>query len=220
MRYPIVVVLIFGGLVLLAWMVSGRRLPVLVHAGAVLAALATLAFLLWLRRGGTVIEPEAWVAVVAVPVLVYVNFAFIRAMHGAEKSDGTAREGALPPPTPAAPEAWTPRGSDARLTPDEETRAGALSIWPIWWELPDKSWEALCLDANDANRLLALQQDDHRLKSWGKTGKGERRTLLEWHQGVTRGKKPSDIGDQHRTVREVLRRADAGEREPLVIRTW
>ncbi|MBF8270439.1 MAG: hypothetical protein HW386_2148, partial [Gammaproteobacteria bacterium] len=79
MRYPIIIVLVVGGIFLLAWLVSGRRIPVLVHAGAVFAALATIAFLLWLRSGGKVIEPVAWIAVILMPVLVYVTFAFAHA---------------------------------------------------------------------------------------------------------------------------------------------
>lgn len=220
MRYPVIIVFVLGGLILLGWLLSGRRIPALVHVGAVFAALGTVAFLLWLRSAGKEIEPEAWAAVLVLPIFVYVSFAFIHAMHSEEKHESASGDSAMPPSAPAVSETWAPEGLGTLLTPDERARAAALSVWTVWWELPDKSWEAFCLDAGDAEKLLALKRDDHLVKSWGKAGMGARRTLLEWHDAATRGKKPPDGGDERRTAREILRRAGAGERVPLVIRGW
>ena len=138
MRYPVIIVLIVGGIFLLAWLASGRRIPVLVHAVAVFAALATVVFLLWLRGAGKVIELEAWGAVIAVPVLVYVTFTFMHAMHTAEKNAGTVHDDVPSAPVPVLPEDWRPAGQPAPLTPEEKVRAATVQIWMVLWQLPDK----------------------------------------------------------------------------------
>lgn len=221
MRYPAIIVFVVGGIFLLAWLASRRRMPVLVHVGAVVGALATIAFLLWLRSRGKAIEPEAWGAVVAVAVMVYVSYAFGHAMHAEEKkSDGTVHDGALPSPAPVASETWAPKGSGTPLTPDERARAAQLPVWLVHWQLPDKDWEALCLSTEDAERLFRAKQDDHLLKSWGRVGKRDPQSLLAWFEGQARAAHLSRLDDHHRTVREVLRRSAAGEREAVVVRAW
>lgn len=219
MRYPAIIVLVVGGLILLGWLLSGRRMPVLVHVGAVAAALATVAFLLWLRSRGKEIELEAWGAVVAVVVMVYITYAFGHAMHAEETRDDTAVDRAPPPTAVAAPEAWTPAGSAAILTPDEKARAAQVRVWTVLWQLPDKDWEAFCISADEAERLFRAKEEDHLLKRWGRVHKRDPQTLLAWYEDRVRGPRSSGQEIDHRTAREILRRADAGEREPVVIRT-
>jgi len=219
MRYPVIIVLIVGGIFLLAWLASGRRIPVLVHAGAVSAALATVVFLLWLRSAGKVIELEAWGAVIAVPVLVYVTFTFMHAMHTAEKNAGTVHDDVPSAPVPVLPEDWRPAGQPAPLTPEEKVRAATVQIWMVLWQLPDKDWDAFCLSADDAQRLFQAKQDDHLIKSWGRVFQRDPQTLLAWYEERTRSPDSSVREDDSRTAREILRRAETGVREPIIIRT-
>ena len=219
MRYPAIVVFVLGLIFLLAWLVSGRRIPVPVHVVAVSAALGTVAFLMWLRTGGKVIEPAAWIAVVVMPVAVYVSFTFMHAMHTAEKYDGKKEAANLPPALPVDPEPWRPAGPSTPLTPEEQARAAAVQIWMVYWQLPDKDWDAFCLSAEDAQRLFELKDADSLIRSWGHAGLRDPQTLLAWYEG--RIEWPGSIREEndHRIAREILRRADAGQREPVVIKT-
>ena len=218
MRYPVMVVLVVGGIFLLAWLVSGRRIPVLVHTGAIFAALATIAFLSWLHSSGKEIEPVAWIAVILMPVLVYVTFAFTHTMHGAEHGEGTMPDAVVPDPVPE-PEPWMPAGPPDPLTPDEKARATTVQVWKVCWQLPDKDWDAYCLIADAAQRLYQVKQEDHLLKTWGRVVQRDPQTLLAWYEERSPWPGATVEEDDHRIAREILRRADAGVHEPLIIRT-
>lgn len=223
MRYPTVIILVFGGLALLAWWASGRRMPITIHAAAIVAALLGVTVPLWLLKSGMNFEPEMWAAVVVLPALVYIHFAFYRAFLVEEKpaADQAARDAVAPlAPAPIATDVWMPTGAGAPLTPDEKARAAQLPVWLVWWQLPDKDWEALCLSSEVAEQLFRAKQDDHLLKTWGKIAKREPQTLLAWLEAATRGAHPYTLEDPHRTVREVLRRSDASARQPVIIKTW
>ena len=147
MRYPAIFVLVLGGMALLAWWASGRRIPL-------------------------------------------------------------------------ATEAWVPKDPGGPLTPEEKSRAAQLKVWPVWWQLPDKDWEALCLCADDAERLFAARQDDLLLKTWGRVGKREPQALLAWLEANARAASGAGLEDGHRAARELLRRSETTEKEPLTLRTW
>lgn len=61
----------------------------------------------------------------------------------------------------AAETVWIPHGPGGPLDDQERARAAGLAIWVVWWELPDKFREALCVNPVDAEQLLAELTHNH-----------------------------------------------------------
>jgi hypothetical protein len=106
------------------------------------------------------------------------------------------------------------------LSAIESQAAGATPVWVVWWEEPEKSWEALCLSPAEAEQEFAAREADHVLKHWGKVGKRDRQSLLEWLAGHLNGAPPSSADDYLRPAKEVLRRVSVSETGPVIVRTW
>ena len=110
--------------------------------------------------------------------------------------------------------------SASLLSPDELRRAAETPVWILWWEDPERSWEAICLSESEAGKEFAARESDALLQSWGKAGKHDRQTLLEWFEGHLRVVHPSSADGSTAALREVLRKHAAGEAEPVTLRTW
>lgn len=107
----------------------------------------------------------------------------------------------------------------ASLTPAERARAETIPVWIVWWELPDKSWEAVCLSEEEAEGELRRRQEDHLIKSWGNAGKSPQQSLLQWLESNTRAGRSVDTGTYTDAAREVLQRIEAGVPGPIIVRT-
>jgi hypothetical protein len=106
------------------------------------------------------------------------------------------------------------------LSPDELRRAADARVWIVWWEEPEKSWEAICLGAAEADRLFAARESDPTLRSWGKVGRRDPQSLLQWLEGHLQAVHASSAGDYADAAREVLGRLAADRPGPLVLRSW
>ena len=106
------------------------------------------------------------------------------------------------------------------LTSSETESAAVTSVWVVWWEEPDKSWESICLSLAECEREYDTRQSDHLIKHWGKSGKHDRQSLLEWLENHLRGATSDCMDDFINPVKEILRRVSAGESGPVTIRTW
>jgi hypothetical protein len=98
--------------------------------------------------------------------------------------------------------------------------AAAASVWVVWWELPDKSWQAICLSQAESEKEYETRQSDHLLELWGKVGKNDPQTLLDWLENHLRTAHPVCADDFINPAKEVLRRLSAGEPGPVVVSTW
>lgn len=110
------------------------------------------------------------------------------------------------------------------LNARELETARATAVWVVWWEDPERSWESICLSAAESEREYAIREADHLLKSWGKVGKRDRQTLLEWLDGHLRAD-PGSAETFVKPAKEILRRVaagdlSAGEQGPVILRTW
>lgn len=106
------------------------------------------------------------------------------------------------------------------LEPADRERAASAPVWIVWWEDPDRSWEAICLSAAEAEREYGARSADHVLRHWGKVGRGEQTTLLDWLEGHLRVVPRPSAADFTQPAQEVLRRLAGGEPGPVIVRTW
>lgn len=106
------------------------------------------------------------------------------------------------------------------LTPAEVEIVSVTPVWIVWWEEPERSWEAICLSEVEADTEFAARQLDHVIQRWGKAGRHGKQTLLEWFEGHLRVIHPSGADDYTGTVRVVLKRLAAGQPGPITVRTW
>ena len=106
------------------------------------------------------------------------------------------------------------------LDPAERERAASAPVWIVWWEEPERSWEAICLSAAEAEQEYGARSADHVLRHWGKVGRGEQTTLRGWLEGHLRVVPQASAADFIQPAREVLRRLAAGEPGPVLVRTW
>jgi hypothetical protein len=106
------------------------------------------------------------------------------------------------------------------LTGEEARIASTTPVWIVWWEEPEKSWEAICVSESEADRLFAARASDPVLQRWGKTGRRDRQSLLEWLSGHLRTVHASSAGDYTEAAREVMKRRSEAGSEPVTIRTW
>lgn len=111
------------------------------------------------------------------------------------------------------------RPPTAGLTPGERRAAAETAVWIAWWELPDKSWVALCRSREEAQAELRRRQEDHVVQTWGEAGVQDPQSLLEWFERQAGGM-PGDAAEYLAAVREVLRRAGNGEPGAVTVRTW
>ena len=107
----------------------------------------------------------------------------------------------------------------AALTAIESETAGKTFVWVVWWEVPDKSWESLCLSLAESETEYAGRQSDHLLQHWGKVGKPEQQNLLMWLDNHLRAD-PASAETFVNPAREILRRVAAGECGPVIVSTW
>jgi hypothetical protein len=106
------------------------------------------------------------------------------------------------------------------LSTIEIEAAGATPVWVVWWEEPERSWESICLSPEESQREYDARQADHLIKHWGKVGKSDRQSLLEWLEGHLRTASPGSANDFVNPVKEILKRVSARESGPVVVRTW
>jgi hypothetical protein len=106
------------------------------------------------------------------------------------------------------------------LTPTEAASAAATPVWIVWWEDPDRSWEAICLSPEECEREYEARRSDALIEHWGKVGKRDSLTLLAWLEGHRQHSSPVEIRELADRVREVLRKVLAGEAGPVVWRAW
>lgn len=114
----------------------------------------------------------------------------------------------------------TPIAATALLTSSEAQAAAETSVWVVWWEDPEKSWESISLSQADAEREYEARQADYTIKHWCKVGKSDRQSLLEWLEGHLRVVHAANTGDYSGALKEVLRRVSAGEPGSVIVRTW
>jgi hypothetical protein len=98
--------------------------------------------------------------------------------------------------------------------------AGATPVWVVWWEEPERSWESICLSPAECESEYETRQTDPLIKHWGKVGKRDRQSLLEWLEGHLRSASPGSESDFVNPVKEILRRVSRREPGPVVVRTW
>lgn len=108
----------------------------------------------------------------------------------------------------------------ALLAPAELQAAAETSVWVVWWEEPEKSWESVCLSPAEAEREYEARQNNSAIQNWGKAGKSDRQTLLEWFEGHLRVVHPSSTDQYAKTAKEAIRKVSAGEAGPVTLRTW
>jgi hypothetical protein len=106
------------------------------------------------------------------------------------------------------------------LTAVETQTAGVTPVWVVWWEDPDRSWEALCLSLAECETEYALRQADPLIQQWGRVGKSEQQTLLAWLDGHLHVIPSGGTEDFVNPAKEFLRRVAAGESGPVHLRTW
>lgn len=107
------------------------------------------------------------------------------------------------------------------LTAIEAEFAAAIPVWVVWWEDPERSWEAICLSQAEAEKEYESRQADHLLKSWGKVGRSGQQSLLQWLEGHLGAAAPGGGADEFvNPAKEVLRRISAGETGSVILRTW
>jgi hypothetical protein len=100
------------------------------------------------------------------------------------------------------------------ILPHERQSASSTTVWIVWWEEPDRSWEAICLSEAECDREYSARSNDSRLGSWGKVGRLGPQTLLAWLEGHSSNDSCAE------SVREVLRRAASDSSGPVIVRTW
>ncbi len=106
------------------------------------------------------------------------------------------------------------------LSAIETETAGATPVWVVSWEEPERSWESICLSPAESEREYEARQADHLIKHWGKVGKIDQQSLLEWLEGHLRSTSSGSASDFVNPVKEILRRVLARESGPVVVRTW
>ena len=106
------------------------------------------------------------------------------------------------------------------LTLTETEAARATPVWVVWWEEPDRSWESICMSAAECEKEYAARQADHLIRHWGKVGKRDRQSLLEWLEGHLRAAPASGANDFVDPAKEFLRRVSAGGSGAVVVRNW
>jgi hypothetical protein len=220
MRYPVIVEAVIGGILLLARLAGGRRLPLLVHVGAAVSVLTTAAFMTWLRYRGMEVESRDWIMVILAPLMVYLSYSFIHALHAPDTGMAGVTGGKAQAPAIPDLEPWLPAGLATPLSAEEKERAAQVMIWRVCWQLPDKDWDAYSLSADAAQRLFDDRENDHLQRTWGKVSRQESQTLLAWYEARTHAARASGNDADNRIAREILRRAAAGSSEPLVIREY
>lgn len=104
------------------------------------------------------------------------------------------------------------------LTPEERRAASQMPVWVVWWELPDRSWEALCRSEQEAQAESKRRNDDHVVRTWGRCGISEPQMLLEWFERQVAAAGTAD--DHLAALRELLRRAAEDEPGAVIVRTW
>jgi hypothetical protein len=98
----------------------------------------------------------------------------------------------------------------ARVTP----------VWVVWWEDPDRSWESICMNLAEFEKEYEARQADHVIKHWGKVGKRDRQSLLEWLECHLRVVPASCANDFVNPAKEILRRVSVSGSGPVIVRTW
>lgn len=106
------------------------------------------------------------------------------------------------------------------LTSMEAERARVTPVWVVWWEEPDKSWESICMSLAEFEQEFEARREDHVLKHWGKVGKMEPQSLLQWLEGHLRAAPESSANDFVNPAKEVLRRVSVGGSGPVIVSTW
>ncbi len=106
------------------------------------------------------------------------------------------------------------------LTSIEAQTAAVTPVWVVWWEEPDRSWESICMSLAECETEYETRQANHLIKHWGKVGKSDRQSLLEWFESHLRVVPPSCADDFINPVKEILRRVSVSESGPVIVRTW
>ncbi len=106
------------------------------------------------------------------------------------------------------------------LTSTEAETAAMTFVWIVWWEDPDRSWESICLTPEECEKEYEARRADHLIAHWGKVGKRDRQSLLEWIERHVPGISISGADDFIKTAKEILRRLAAGESVPIIVRAW
>jgi hypothetical protein len=204
-------ILITGAIGLAVLWAARGEIPRVIHGAAVAAALAAGTFVSWLRASGTPVNDIAAGTPLVGAALVYLYYGYYRLVHAGD---------APPPAPPRAGATLVGPGASDPLAADERARAATLRVWPVAWELPDKSWEALCLSSQEAERTHAAQCGNHLVSTWGAAQRSEPQQLLAWVDGKATASDKTLRGQANQAAREALRRSAAGEPGPIVIRTW
>lgn len=111
------------------------------------------------------------------------------------------------------------RGIRSRDLLSPETRAAArqVYVWVISWELPDKSWEAVCSSEEIASAEFRTRKEDSLVSSWGSVQRHSPVTLEAWYDGHTEHN--AFDASMYATAVQTLLSPDAGGTS-VVVRTW
>jgi len=64
------------------------------------------------------------------------------------------------------------------------------------------------------------RREDHGLKHWGKVGKMEPQSLLQWLEGHLRAVSEGGANNFVDPAKEILRRVSVGGSGPVIVSTW
>jgi hypothetical protein len=106
------------------------------------------------------------------------------------------------------------------LSAIETQTARMTPVWVVWWEDPDRSWEALCLSFAECETEYALRHADPLVQHWGKVGKSGQQTLFAWLESHLQVNPSGGAEDYVNPAKEFLRRVAAGEPGPVLLRAW
>ncbi len=98
--------------------------------------------------------------------------------------------------------------------------AEQTTVWIVDWELPDKSWEALCVSPDAAQRLWEEKRNDHVITSWGAATLRGEKVLFQWFVEQIQSSHPAEYDKFVTVVDNVLRERSAPAPQPVVVRTW
>lgn len=94
-----------------------------------------------------------------------------------------------------------------------------LQVWVVSWELPDKSWEAICLSEATADSMLREKEADSLIAKWGNAKRLGPSSLLEWYSSHVHPSS-TDVQACADVVTQVLKQSEESTQEPVVLRTW
>ncbi|HAV23800.1 MAG: hypothetical protein A3H45_01610 [Ignavibacteria bacterium RIFCSPLOWO2_02_FULL_55_14] len=103
------------------------------------------------------------------------------------------------------------------LPAEDRRRSAGVQVWIVSWELPDKSWEAVCLSEEMAAAECQRRKNDSLVTSWGSVQCQGPMTLEAWYDGHTRHNS-SDASTYVQALQDVL--SPDSERSPVIVRTW